>query len=150
MSPLFKQQQFFSHAEQQQLIEAIQQAETTTTGEIRVFVENRCRYVDALLRAEELFYQLKMNTTQQRNAVLIYIALKDRQLAIFADEGIYKKVDKDFWLNEIKLMLNDFYQKNFIAGLSKVIKEVGALLSTYFPASGENKNELPNDLLFGA
>jgi uncharacterized membrane protein len=91
-----------------------------------------------------------MNTTQQRNAVLIYIALKDRQLAIFADEGIYKKVDKNFWLKEIKLMLNDFYQKNFITGLTKVIKELSALLSAYFPASGENKNELPNDLLFGS
>jgi uncharacterized membrane protein len=35
-----------------------------------------------------------MQKTELRNATLVYVAIKDRQLAVFGDEGIHQKVGK--------------------------------------------------------
>ncbi len=69
-------------------------AEKETSGEVRLYIENKCRFVDPLDRAAEIFLQLKMNETANRNAVLVYVAKQHRQLAVFADEGIYNKSRK--------------------------------------------------------
>ena len=47
-------QHFFSEIEQQQIIAAIQQAERSTSGEIKVHVEKRCPTETPLKRAEDL------------------------------------------------------------------------------------------------
>src|SRR5690349_17711840 len=88
---------FFTEGEQQKVVNAIQSAEQRTSGEVRVYVESKCRFVEPLDRAAELFYGLKMNETAEKNGVLVYIAMKHRQLAVFADEGIYKKAGAEFW-----------------------------------------------------
>ncbi len=36
---------------------------------MRVYVESHCRYMDAMDRAAEIFFSLKMEATEQRNAV---------------------------------------------------------------------------------
>ena len=100
--PFFKKKPFFTAAEQQQIVEAVRAAETQTSGEIRVYVESRCRYVNPLDRAAEVFYGLKMENTDARNAALVYVALKDRQLALYGDKGIHEKVGNDFWDEKVR------------------------------------------------
>ena len=53
--PWQKKKEFFSAEERQQLVAAIQKAEQRTSGEVRLFIENRCRFVNAVDRAQELF-----------------------------------------------------------------------------------------------
>ncbi len=65
---------FFTPEENEKIIHSIQQAEMQTSGEIRIFVESRCKYVDALDRAKEIFTNLEMEKTELRNGVLFYIA----------------------------------------------------------------------------
>ena len=60
---------------QNQVVEHIKAAELKTTGEVRVFVEARCAYVDPMDRAKEIFSQLAMDQTERRNAVIIYMAI---------------------------------------------------------------------------
>ena len=93
--PWQKRKEFFASEERQLIVEAVQHAEQRTSGEVRVFVESRCRYVDAIDRAAEIFLIMEMQRTEQRNAVLVYVAIKDRQLAVFGDEGIHLKVGND-------------------------------------------------------
>ena len=83
---------YFSAKEKQKVVAAIQKAEHQTSGEVRIFIESRCRFVDPLRRAHEIFGGLKMYETAARNAVLVYVAMKDRQLAIYGDEGIHQRV----------------------------------------------------------
>ena len=47
MFSLFKKKtdDFFSTEEKEKILSAIQKAEHTTSGEIRVYVEKRCRFV---------------------------------------------------------------------------------------------------------
>ena len=121
-----------------------------TSGEIRVYIESRCRYVDPLDRAAEIFAELKMYETANRNAVLVYIATAHHELAVYADEGIFKKAGQQFWNNAARTMLSEFKKNNYAEGLIEVINKTGQLLKTHFPYdAATDKNELPDDIVFG-
>jgi uncharacterized membrane protein len=148
--PWQKKKDFFTAEEQQQLIEAIQKAEQQTSGEVRIFVESKCRYVDALDRAQEIFFSLKMNETELRNGTLIYVAIKDKQAAVFGDEGIHQKVGQKYWEDEVKKMLSHFRNQKLADGICQGIFDLGEALKFYFPYnSGTDKNELPDEIVFG-
>jgi uncharacterized membrane protein len=147
---LFKKKEFFSDEEKQLIVEAVQNAEQRTSGEIRVFVEHRCRYVNAIDRAIEIFENLQMHQTQLRNAVLVYVAIKDRQLAVFGDEGIHKKVGNEYWAAEVVKMIHAFNRENIAQGIAQCVKNIGEALCTHFPYDKDtDKNELPDDIVFG-
>jgi uncharacterized membrane protein len=141
---------FLSTNEKQLIVSAIQAAEKQTSGEIRVFIESHCRFVHPLDRATEVFHQLKMEQTTGRNGVLLYIAMRDRQLALYGDKGIHEKVGDRFWNEKIKLILSHFNNAKYGEGIAKIITEVGEALSLHFPYDKDNdKNELPDDIVFG-
>lgn len=148
--PFTKRRDFFSADEKSKVIETIRVSEQRTSGEIRIFVESRCRYVDPLDRAAELFWSLQMDRTQDHNAVLIYLAMKDHQVAIFADKGIHEKVGDLFWQKEVIAMTSHFRQHHYADALLEVIKDVGEALYIHFPFNrNTDKNELPDDIVFG-
>jgi uncharacterized membrane protein len=148
--PFTKRRDFFSPAEKARVIEAIRLAEQRTSGEIRIFIESRCRFVDPLDRAAELFWALQMDRTQDHNAVLIYVAMKDHQVAIYADRGIHEKVGEIFWRKEVIAMTTHFRENHYADALLEVINDVGEALYIHFPFNRDtDKNELPDDIVFG-
>ena len=144
-----KAEDYFAPHEKQTIINAIKHAEKQTSGEVRVFIESKCSYVKAIDRAIELFEKLDMHKTVERNAVIVYVALKDRQLAIFADARIHEKVGQQFWNEQLKLMLEHFNQEDYVDGIATVVKEIGEALQTHFPHQKNDVNELPDDIVFG-
>lgn len=141
---------YFSEAEKEAVLDAIRKAEQRTSGEVRIFVERKCRFVNPVDRAYEIFYLLKMDKTDHHNAVLVYLAMKDRQFAIFADEGIYTAVGREYWNREANEMLHAFKQENYARGLVTVIADIGEALHEHFPYDpATDKNELPDDIVFG-
>jgi uncharacterized membrane protein len=91
-----------------------------------------------------------MHATDARNAVLVYMATKDRQLAIFGDQGIHDKVGNAFWNAEVAKMLQHFNKQDYGTGISIVVKEIGEALVEHFPYDAKgDKNELPDDIVFG-
>ncbi|HVZ25828.1 MAG TPA: TPM domain-containing protein [Sediminibacterium sp.] len=141
---------YFSEAEKAQIQAAIQEAEKATSGEIRVFIESRCRFVDPVWRARELFPKLRMHATASRNGVLVYLAMQDRQLAVYGDEGIHQKVGDAFWNASVQQMLQHFNKQNYTAGLCGIILEIGQALSMHFPYDPDtDTNELPDEIVFG-
>lgn len=148
--PWQKQKEFFTEEEKQLIAEAIRNAERRTSGEVRVFVETRCSFVDPLDRAFEIFTQLKMDKTTERNAVLVYIAIKDHQLAVYGDQGIHQKVGIEFWNREVNQMISVFNSANYAEGIRQCVVDIGEALCTHFPYSNTtDKNELPDDIVFG-
>jgi uncharacterized membrane protein len=139
----------FTDVEKKQIVEAIRQQEMRTSGEIRVFVEKKCKYVDPVDRAREVFMGLEMEHTAHRNGVLIYIAYKHRQLAIFGDEGIYRELGEQFWHGEVDKMLKEFNSNHFAEGIIEIIQDIGSALIQHFPYDRTDKNELPDDIVFG-
>jgi uncharacterized membrane protein YgcG len=141
---------FFTAEEKQTIILAIKTAERMTSGEVRVYVESKCSFVNALDRASEIFGGLKMYKTDDRNAVLVYVALKDKQLAVFGDTGIHQKVGNAFWNKTVTEMLQHFNKENYAAGIAQVVTQVGQALTHHFPFDNDtDKNELPDDIVFG-
>lgn len=147
---LKRKPRFLTHDEAAKVLEAIGMAEKKTSGEIRVYIESRCKYVNPMDRAAEVFWNLKMDHTKDRNAVLVYVASKDHQVAVWGDDGIHKAAGPHFWENEIVQVINHFKQNAYAEGLVHAILDIGEILSQHFPyQSSTDKNELPDDIIFG-
>lgn len=148
--PWQKQKDFFTVEEREEIVKNIREAEQRTSGEVRLFIENRCRYVDPLDRAKEIFFQLGMDKTVQRNATLLYVAVKDHQVAVFGDEGIHQKVGQKYWEDEVNKMLLCFKSAHLAEGISECINDIGEALYLHFPYDrSTDKNELPDEIIFG-
>jgi len=148
--PWQKKKEFFTAEENKQLVEAIQKAEHQTSGEVRVFVESKCRFVDAIDRAQEIFFSLKMNETELRNATLVYVAVKHKQVAVYGDEGIHQKVGEKYWQDVVEKMLLHFKNQKLVGGICEGIHDLGEALKFYFPYNSDtDKNELPDEIVFG-
>src|SRR5450755_1911883 len=117
---MFAKKPLLAEEDKSIIVDSIRSSEKKTSGEVRVYVESHCKFVDPLDRAAEIFYSLKMDATEFSNAVLVYVAVKDRQLAIFGDEGIYKKTGAPFWNNAVKDMLQHFTANNYGKGIASV------------------------------
>ena len=91
-----------------------------------------------------------MGETAGHNAVLIYLAVKDRQLAVFGDQAIHEKVGEEFWRREVIHMLSHFQNVITLMRSVKVILDIGAALKYHFPYDRQTDiNELPDDIVFG-
>jgi uncharacterized membrane protein YgcG len=146
----FKKKQFFSAVEKQQLENAIHTAEKETCARIVLYIESKNYLLDPVERAKEVFAELKMKQTKQHDAVLIYIAVKHRELALYADYGIYDKVGKEFWENAIRDMITHFKGENMVQGIENCIAQIGHTLKEKFPYDGLNScNEFPDDIVMG-
>jgi uncharacterized membrane protein len=150
MFTLRKKKPFFTTEENNRIVAAISSSEKTTSGEIRVFVESKNAYVDPLDRAVEIFHQLQMHNTADRNGVLIYIAVKSREIAVYADRGIHQLLGSDYWKEAVNKMLVEFRENHICEGIVHCVSSIGKTLSEKFPNKGEeDKNELPDDIVFG-
>lgn len=146
----FKRKEFFTANERAEIVEAIRLAEKETSGEIRIYIESKNAFMDAIDRASEIFFKLKMQKTDHRNAVLLYVAMEDHQLALFADEGIYQKAGAEYWHAEVKGMIARFTKDDISMGIVECIHHIGQTLQEKFPyIPTEDRNELPDDIVFG-
>ncbi len=139
---------FLSAGEERDIVEAIRLAELNTSGEIKVHIEKTSNG-DATNRALEVFHTLKMDNTKLQNAVLIYVAIEDKNFVIYGDTGINKVVPNNFWDSTKDIMQSHFKSGNFKQGLVEGIQKSGEQLKTYFPYSNLDTNELSNDISKG-
>lgn len=143
-----KAKDFFTAAESEQIVQAIRDAEKSTSGEIRVHLEERCKGGDPLKRAIEMFGKLKMHATEQRNGVIFYLAVEDKKFAIYGDKGINEKVPADFWQQTRDLMQGHFKEGRFTQGLSEGVLMAGTQLKAYFPYQSDDINELDDEISY--
>lgn len=138
----------FTADEEARLVAAIAEAEKRTSAEIRVHADRYCKS-DAVNKAANLFKKLKMNETDDKNGVLIYISIEDRKFAIIGDSGINEKVPADFWQSTRDDMLSEIKNNNLVAGIIKGIDEAAEQLAKYFPPDGSDNNQLSNEISYG-
>ncbi|QBZ96663.1 TPM domain-containing protein [Flavobacterium sangjuense] len=143
-----KVEEFLTKAEEQEIVEAIGKAEKNTSGEIRVHIEKETS-IAAIDRAMEVFRTLNMENTKERNGVIIYVAVKSHQFAIYGDKGINEKVAADFWNCTRDAMQNHFKNGNFKQGLIDGILNAGEQLKKHFPYADGDTDELSNEISIG-
>lgn len=138
----------FSPEEISALSNTISIAEKGTSGEIRLYMEGRCRYVDPQIRAQEIFVQLGMHRTHYRNGLLIYIAYHDHNFALIGDKGIYAVAERGFWSEQAHGLSKAFHHKQYLPGIEACVRACGELLRRHFPGHEDDKNELPDEIVF--
>lgn len=136
---------FLTAEEEQAVIDAIRDAEATTSGEIRVHLEKHSD-LQALERSKELFHLLKMDNTKEENGVLIYVAVDDHQLAIIGDRGLNSQVPFDFWETTKDKMISQFGKGQFQEGLIAGVQCAGEKLAQFFPWQHGDTNELSDEI----
>ncbi len=140
-----KVEDFLSAKEEQEIVDAIRQAERNTSGEIRVHIE-RTSKISHYNRALEVFRVLKMFNTKQQNAVLIYVAVDDHKFVIYGDKGIDAVVPDDFWNATKNTMQEQFKKGNFKQGIIDGVIKAGEELKAHFPWSIGDEDELSNEI----
>ncbi|MEC8141369.1 MAG: TPM domain-containing protein [Bacteroidota bacterium] len=140
---------FLSSDDELAIVQAIQEAEKKTSGEVRVHIEKKCPKKDPIKRAISLFQKLGMHKTDLRNGVIVYVATEDHLLAIWGDEGIHTKVGREFWESTLITLQEDFKTNQIKNGLTKALLDIGEKLQQHFPYQKDDKNELDDSINYG-
>ena len=126
------------------LAEAITAAEADNRGEVRVHLEKTSPVDDALERAKQVFAGLGMHETQEDTGVLLYVAVEDRKVAVYAGKGIHGAAEEGFWKQVAAAVAEGFRSNDSLAGLCNALDQIGDLLREHAPGKDEAGNELPN------
>lgn len=143
-----KVEDFLSVKEEQEIVDAIREAERNTSGEIRVHIE-KATTISHYNRALEVFRMLKMYNTSQQNAVLIYVAVEDHKFVIYGDKGIDEVVPENFWDSTKNVMQENFKKGAFKKGIIAGVLKAGEELKAHFPWNENDVDELPNEISRG-
>ncbi|MEN4761879.1 TPM domain-containing protein [Chryseobacterium sp. C39-AII1] len=138
---------FLTNQQIASLVEAIQSAEEHSSGEIRVHIDSNTEN-DNAKTAFEVFKELCMNKTAERNAVLFHVNFDQKYLTIIGDVGIHEKVNQSYWDHLHDYITAEFAKGNYYEALKSGILETGLELKKHFPVNGENPNQLSNEITF--
>lgn len=123
------------------VVAAIGAAELGNTGEVRVHLEGRSG-TDPMVRARRWFFQLGMHHTADGTGVLLYVAVKSRQVAVFAGPGIYQVAPREIWHEATDAAAKGFTAGTPGAGLCAAIELIGDVLRAVIPGEDKAGNEL--------
>ena len=141
-------EEFITLAQREQVERAIVAAEMLTSGEIRVHLDQHIEE-DVMDHAAFIFEALDMHRTRDRNGVLIYIVVGDRNMAVLGDVAIDKAVPHGFWDEVYHLLSTRFAAGEHVDGLCDAVTLVGQKLQQFFPLLPSDTNELPNTITVG-
>jgi uncharacterized membrane protein len=128
--------------------EAISRSETQHSAELRFAVEPALDPAalfngqSARERALEVFSLLRLWDTDQRNGVLIYLLLADRDIEIVADRGV--KAAADEWEAICREMEAALRREQYDEAVVGGIEAASRLLARHFPRRSGDRNELPD------
>ena len=139
--------EFLSKLEHDRIVEAIRDAESKTSGEIRVLIQRGKLDNDPLVAAQRKFLRLGMHKTREHNAVLIFVAPRAHKFAVVGDKAIHEKCGDEFWQRIVTAMHDCFRENKFTEGIVGAITIVGDMLAQHFPKTSSDANELPDNVV---
>lgn len=142
-----KAREFIDQLDDARVIEAIRQAESKTSGEIRVFVSRRTLGgADLMARAAARFQRLGMTATPERNGVLLYFMPRDQKFAVLGDKGINAKCQPGEWEKVAADLRERLREGRLTEAVVEGVTSVGALLARHFPSVAGDRDDLPNEI----
>jgi uncharacterized membrane protein len=134
--------------EHDRIVQAIRDAETKTSGQIRIYIQRGKLKEDPLLSAQKKFHRLGLHQTPERNAVLIFVAPRAHKFAVIGDQAIHQKCGESYWQRVVDLMREHFRNERFSDALVDGIRDIGAALASHFPRRSPT-TELPDEIAKG-
>jgi uncharacterized membrane protein len=129
---------------------AVAKSEDRHRAEIRVAIEvaldlrTLWRARTPRERALEVFSELEVWDTAERNGVLLYVLLAERDVEIVADRGLDGRVGDQEWRAVCAQIEAAFRARRWRDGVLAGIESLTELLTREFPASGPNPDEQLN------
>ena len=139
--------EFLSKLEHDRIVGAIREAESKTSGQIRVFIQRGKLGLDPLIAAQRQFHRLGMQKTPERNGVLIFVAPRAHKFAIVGDQAVHEKCGEQFWQLLVDAMREHFQNEKFSHALVEAIEETGKALASHFPGGSTSSNPLPDEIV---
>jgi uncharacterized membrane protein len=139
--------EFIGKLEHDRIVQAIRQAESKTSGEIRVFVQRGKLNADPLPVAQKKFQQLGMHKTRERNAVLIFVAPRAHKFAVIGDQAVHERCGEQFWQRIVEKMRAHFKGEKFSRALTEAVEEIGKVLAAHFPKPATPASELSDEVI---
>ena len=90
-----------------------------------------------------------MDNTKNQNAVIIYVAVKDKKFVIYGDKGIDAVVPNNFWDSTKDIIQSYFKTGNFKQGIVDGVLKAGIELQKHFPWQTDDVDELSNEISKG-
>ena len=137
---------FLTPEESGLLAAAIEQAESRTSGEIKVVLVRHC-WTDIRVKAERLFRKHNLDKTERRNCAMIMVVIANREFLIYGDEGIHEKAGQDFWDDVRDVMQGEFVRGEFGNGLCKGVRRIGEKLAEFFPYQADDEDEISDEVV---
>ena len=138
--------EFLSKLEHDRIVQTIRDAESKTSGQIRVFIQRGKLEVNPLIAAQKKFHRLEMHKTSDRNAILIFVAPRAHKFAVVGDKSIHEKCGESFWQRLVDGMREHFQNEKFSHALVEAIEEAGKALAAHFPRRTTSSNQLPDNV----
>jgi uncharacterized membrane protein len=133
------------------ITEAIAAGERTHKGEVRFAIESRLAPMavlgglDASLRAQQVFSQLRVWDTECNSGVLVYVLLAEHRIEIVADRGIAARVGTAEWNAVCARMHAAYAAGHWRNGSLDGIAAAHELLLRHFPGNDKAvSDELPD------
>ena len=130
--------------------QAIRRSEGAHRGEIGLAIEGGLelgqlwRDVSPRERAMAAFASLGIWDTEENTGVLLYIQYADHAVEIVADRGIARQVSAQEWAAVCRRLERRFKAGDYAGGCADAVAEIGTLITTHFPKTDGNPDELPN------
>jgi uncharacterized membrane protein len=138
---------FLSDTETAAIRAAIQDAEQSTSAEVKVVLARHC-WGNLKSKARKVFRELGLDRTKQHNAVLLLLIVSNREFLVYGDEGIHEKVGQGFWDDVCRQMCDAFGQERFAEGVCQAVHLIGEKLATYFPHQWDDVDEISNEIVY--
>lgn len=98
-------------------------------------------------RARLEFYENRLQHTQDRVGVLIFVSLLEHVVIVLADQKISEKLPQETWQKVVEKIVEGLKKKDMGEGLRQGLKECSHLLIQNFPVKSNDKDELSNTLV---
>jgi uncharacterized membrane protein len=133
--------EFLSKLEHDAIVKAIRDAESKTTGEIRVFIQRGELKDDPVIAAQRRFRRLGLYKNAQHNDVLIFVAPRAHKFAIVGDGAIHQKCGDELWQRLVERMREHFRNEKFTHALIEAIHEIADALAAHFPKGSTSSHD---------
>lgn len=139
--------EFVGKLDHDRIVQVIRDVEGKTSAEVRVYIQRGKLEGDALAAAQSRFQKLRMDKTEERNAVLIFIAPRAHKFAVVGDKAVHERCGEQLWQGVVDRMRAHFQEERFDNALVEAIEEVGNALALHFPKRSAEANELPDNIV---
>ncbi|MBO6784398.1 MAG: TPM domain-containing protein [Alphaproteobacteria bacterium] len=111
-------------------------------------VPKAIRHVRASRMAHQLFLDLGLTETEDRNAVLLFVAMGERYVEVIADAGLQAKLEGPaVWDGVIEAFVSDVGKGRVANGFVAAIEGCADVMAAHFPNREGAPNRFPDRLI---